>query len=170
VSGVPDTVTVLLDVLGVRMEMPSNQPLVMLKEAEGSRYLPIWIGANEAVAIAFAHQGVTFGRPLTHDLFRDALAALSVTVERVVITEMREGTFYATLVLQGAAGEVQLSARPSDAIALALRTSTPVYASVSLLEEVAFEVPAEVEAQESESEVARFRAFLDNISPEDFTG
>ncbi len=151
-----------LEVVGVRVELPSNQPLVMLKEAEGNRYLPIWIGATEALAIAAVQQGLVTERPLTHDLFRDVLAALKVPVTRVVITTMHNGVYYATLVL----GELEVSARPSDAIALALRTDSPVYGAVSLLDDVGFEVAEEGEAQESE--VERFREFLDTITPEDF--
>jgi bifunctional DNase/RNase len=153
-----------LDVVGVRVELPSNQPLVMLKEADGNRYLPIWIGATEALAIAAVQQGLVTARPLTHDLFRDVLAALDVPVTRVVITTMSEGVYYATLVL----GELEVSARPSDAIALALRTGSPVFGSAALLDEVAFEVAEDGEAQETE--VERFREFLDTVTPEDFGG
>ena len=110
--------------VGVRVEMPSNQPIVLLREAGGDRYLPIWIGAVEATAIAFAQQGQLPPRPLTHDLFRDVLDALRQKLERVDITELRDGVFFAELRFSGG---VQVSARPSDAIALALRTGTPIY-------------------------------------------
>ena len=105
-----------LDVVGVRVEMPSNQPIVLLREVGGDRYLPIWIGPGEATAIAFAQQGMTPARPLTHDLFKDVLEAVGQTLTEVRITDLREGVFYAELVF---ASGVEVSARPSDSIALA---------------------------------------------------
>jgi len=110
-----------VDVMGVRVEMPSNQPIVLLREVSGERYLPIWIGAVEATAIAFAQQGVVPPRPLTHDLLKDVLEATGNSLDEVRITEVRDGVFFATLVF-GSGAEV--SARPSDSIALALRTGT----------------------------------------------
>ena len=151
-----------LDVVGVRVEMPSNQPIVLLKEIGGARYLPIWIGAVEATAIAFAQQGVLPPRPLTHDLMKDLLTALNVSLDSVHLTEMRDGIFYALLNLQDG---VALSARPSDAIALALRTGTPILASEQLLEDAGIEIP-----EQTEDEVERFKEFLDQINPEDFAG
>jgi bifunctional DNase/RNase len=149
-----------LDVVGVRVEMPSNQPIVLLREVEGERYLPIWIGAVEATAIAFAQQGVVPARPLTHDLLRDVLEALQETVTEVRITELSDGVFYALLVFENG---VEVSARPSDAIALALRTGTTIYAAEDVLGEAGIEVP-----DEQEDEVERFREFLDQISADDF--
>lgn len=151
-----------LDVVGVRVEMPSNQPIVLLKEIGGARYLPIWIGAVEATAIAFAQQGVLPPRPLTHDLMKDLLTALNVSLDSVHLTEMRDGIFYALLNLQDG---VALSARPSDAIALALRTGAPILASEQLLEDAGIEIP-----EQTEDEVERFKEFLDQINPEDFAG
>lgn len=151
-----------LDVVGVRVEMPSNQPIVLLKEIGGTRYLPIWIGAVEATAIAFAQQGVTPPRPLTHDLMKDLLVALGVTLDSVHLTQVNDGIFYAVLNLQGG---VELSARPSDAIALALRTGTPILGSEELLEAAGIEIP-----EQAEDEVERFKEFLDQINPEDFAG
>ena len=149
-----------VDVVGVRVEMPSNQPIVLLREAEGDRYLPIWIGAVEATAIAFAQQGVVPARPLTHDLLRDVLEALSSPLQEIRITRLEEGVFYADLVF--ASGTV-VGARPSDAIALALRTSTPILVADEVLAEAGVAIP-----DEEEDEVERFREFLDQISPEDF--
>ena len=151
-----------LDVIGVRVEMPSNQPIVLLKEIGGSRFLPIWVGAVEATAIAFAQQGVTPPRPLTHDLMKDVLEELGVALDSVHLTEMRDGIFYAVLNLQGG---VSVSARPSDAIALALRTGSPILGSEALLEDAGIEIP-----EQAEDEVERFKEFLDQISPEDFAG
>jgi uncharacterized protein len=151
-----------LDVVGVRVEMPTNQPIVLLREVSGERYLPIWIGAVEATAIAFAQQGVVPPRPLTHDLLRDVLIAFGKQMRQVRITALRDGVFYAELVFDGA---VEVSARPSDAIALALRTGTPIFASDDVLDEAGIAIP-----DEQEDEVEKFREFLDQISPEDFGG
>ena len=112
-----------VEVVGVRIEMPSNQPIVLLKEVDGIRYLPIWVGAVEASAIAFAQQGLVPTRPLTHDLFTSALHILNAKVERVEITDLIDGVFYSELHLEGA---ITISARPSDAIALALRAGAPI--------------------------------------------
>jgi len=108
-----------MEVVGVRVEMPTNQPIVLLKEVQGERYLPIWIGPVEATAIAFAQQGMVPARPLTHDLFRDVLEALGVQLNTVNITALRDGIFFADLIFSNGK---EVSARPSDSIALALRT------------------------------------------------
>ncbi len=127
-----------VDVMGVRVEMPSNQPIVLLREVTGERYLPIWIGAVEATAIAFAQQGVTPPRPLTHDLLKDVLEATGNELAEVRITEVRDGVFFATLVF-GSGAEV--SARPSDSIALALRTGTRIVCADEVLDEAGLAVP-----------------------------
>jgi len=149
-----------LDVVGVRVEMPSNQPIVLLREHEGERYLPIWIGAVEATAIAFAQQGVVPARPLTHDLLRDVIAAVGRSVTQIQITSLRDGVFYADVHFDD--GTV-VSARPSDAIALALRTGTTIFGAEEVLAEAGILIP-----DEQEDEVEKFREFLDQISPEDF--
>jgi bifunctional DNase/RNase len=151
-----------LEVIGVRVEMPSSQPIVLLRETGGDRYLPIWIGAVEATSIAFAQQGVLPPRPLTHDLLKDLLFAVGSNLEQVEISEIKDGVFYATLKL---ANGVELSARPSDAIALALRTGSPIFGGEALLDEVGIEI-----ADQSDDEVEKFREFLDQIEPEDFVG
>jgi bifunctional DNase/RNase len=149
-----------VDVIGVRVETPSNQPIVLLREVAGDRYLPIWIGAVEATAIAFAQQGVVPPRPLTHDLLKNLLEATGNELTEVQITEMRDGIFYATLVF---ASGVEVSARPSDSIALALRTGTRIVCAEEVLDEVGLEAPAE-----QEDEVEKFREFLDQVTPDDF--
>ncbi|MBU2697464.1 MULTISPECIES: bifunctional nuclease family protein [Pimelobacter] len=149
-----------VDVMGVRVEMPSNQPIVLLREVAGDRYLPIWIGAVEATAIAFAQQGVTPPRPLTHDLMKDILSATGNELSEVRITDVRDGVFFATLVFASGA---EVSARPSDSIALALRTGTTIYCDDAVLAEAGLSAPAE-----EEDEVEAFREFLDHVSPEDF--
>jgi len=147
-------------VVGVRVELPGNQPILLLKETHGERYLPIWIGAVEAAAIAFEQQGVRPARPMTHDLLKDVVGALGASLDAVHITEMRDGIYLAELRFSD---ERTVSARPSDAVALAVRTGTPIYGAETLLDEVGIEIP-----DEQEDEVEKFREFLDNISPEDF--
>lgn len=158
-----------VEVVGVRVEMPSNQPIVLLKEIDGSRFLPIWVGANEATAIAFAQQGLIPPRPMSHDLMRDIVEALDAVVTAVHITEVKSGTFFASLLIRERAGtSLNISARPSDAIALALRTHSNILVSADLLDEVGIEIP--VENGGENLEVERFKAFLDEINPEDFAG
>jgi uncharacterized protein len=156
-----------MTLVGVRVELPTNNPIVLLRESDGDhRVLPIFIGAVEATAIAFALQGVVTQRPMTHDLMRDVLQELGVQVERVVVTELKEGTFFAELSLTQPGGDtVTVSSRPSDAIALAARLGTPIYADEAVLEEAAIEVSEE---DEQEEEVEKFRAFLQDVNPEDF--
>lgn len=159
-----------VEVVGVRVEMPSNQPIVLLKEIDGSRFLPIWVGAVEATAIAFAQQEVIPPRPLTHDLMKLVLEKMDGSLVSVHLTELRDGVFYADLVLKNSKNvEVTVSARPSDAIALALRTKSEILASETLLDEAGIEIPEE-ESSEANEEVERFREFLDQINPEDFAG
>ena len=149
-----------LTVVGVRVELPTNQPIVLLKEVDGDRYLPIWIGAVEATAIAFAQQGIVTQRPMTHDLMKDLLEALDVTVAAIQITDLQDGVFYATVVIDD---KIEVSARPSDAIALAMRMGITIYADEAVLEEAGIPL-----ADEQETEVEKFREFLDQISPDDF--
>ena len=149
-----------VDVIGVRVEMPSNQPIVLLREVTGERYLPIWIGAVEATAIAFAQQGVVPPRPLTHDLMKSIVTDTGNQLSEVRITDMKDGVFYAALVF---ASGVEISARPSDSIALALRTGSRIVCAEDLLDDAGIVVP-----DEQEDEVEKFREFLDHVSPEDF--
>lgn len=167
---------VAMQVVGVRIEMPSNQPIVLLKEIDGVRFLPIWVGAVEATAIAFAQQGVTPPRPLTHDLMQDIVESLDATLTAVQVTAIEEGVFMASLLIRDADGNaVSVSARPSDAIALALRTHSNILADSDLLDNVGIEIPDDVaqdalNASGESSELERFREFLDQINPEDFAG
>lgn len=156
-----------MELVGVRIELPTNQPIVLLREADGVRYLPIWIGATEATAIAFALEGVEPQRPLTHDLLRDVTVGLGATIDRVVVNDLRDGIYYADLVLLVGDGEVTVSSRPSDAIALAARTEARLFATPEVLEEAGVEIKDD---DDEEAEVERFREFLDTVQPEDFTG
>ncbi len=155
-----------MSVVGVRVELPSNTPIVLLRELSGERYLPIWIGAVEASAIASAMEGVEPPRPLTHDLLKNVVEAMGAAVTRVVITELRDSVFYADLVLSLDGEEIHVSSRPSDAIALAVRTDAPVFAMPIVLEDAGIEIREEDEEQEIE----RFREFLEDVTVEDFLG
>lgn len=149
-----------LDVIGVRVEMPSNNPIVLLRERDGDRYLPIWIGAPEASAIAFAQQGVVPPRPLTHDLLKDVIEAVGRRLEEVRIVVVKDNVYFAELVFDGG---LTVSSRTSDAIALALRVGCPIVSADQVLDSGGVPVP-----DEDEDEVEKFREFLDHISPEDF--
>ena len=149
-----------LTVVGVRVQLPSQLPIVLLREQGGDRYLPIWIGAVEATAIAFAQQGIVTQRPMTHDLIRDLLEAFNQPLQTVTISALRDDIFYADL---GFADGVIVSARPSDAIALAIRTGATIRCEEAVLAEAAINIP-----DDEEDEVERFREFLDTITPEDF--
>ncbi len=154
-----------LEVVGVRVEMPSNNPIVLLRDRESGRYLPIWVGAVEATAIAYAQQGIVPPRPLTHDLLKDILAALGVSLAEVRITALEEGVFYALLVFSNG---VEVSARPSDAIALALRVEAPIRSADEVMEAAGIDLPDDDEPPADEDQVEKFREFLDQVSPEDF--
>ena len=157
-----------MEVIGVRVEMPSNQPIILLKEIDGSRFLPIWVGAVEATAIAFAQQGVEPPRPLTHDLMNNLFELLDATLTAVHLTEIKEGVFYATMLFRDSnAGQLTISARPSDAIALAVRSHSNILATEELLNEIGIEIP---QGDGENQEVEKFREFLDQINPEDFVG
>jgi len=149
-----------LDVVGVRVEMPGNNPIVLLRERDGERFLPIWIGAPEASAIAFAQQGVVPPRPLTHDLMKNLIEAMGRRLTEVRIVSVTDNVYYAELVLD--AGTV-VSARSSDAIALALRVKCPILGAEEVLDSSGMPVP-----EEDEDEVEKFREFLDQVSAEDF--
>ena len=152
---------------GVRVEMPTNNPIVLLREADGQRrVLPIFIGPVEATAIAFALQGVVTQRPMTHDLVKDLLTTLGVDIDRIVITELRDRTFYAEIEMTREGSGCKVSSRPSDAIALAARLGTPIFAEESVLEEAA--VTMSDDDDEEDDEVERFREFLEGVNPEDF--
>jgi len=153
-----------MDMAGVRVELPSNQPIVLLKERTGERYLPIWIGAAEAAAIALSLQGVVTPRPMTHDLMKNILEEMAVDVRQIVITELREGTFFATISMQRNGDAYEISSRPSDAIALAVRLGVPIFASEDVLSEASILIPD----GDEEEEVEKFREFLESVNPEDF--
>ena len=151
-----------VEIVGVRVEMPSNQPIVLVKESGGIRYLPIWVGAVEATAIAFALQNMNSIRPLTHELLLNTVTALNSKVKGVVLTELKDGIFYSELHLEEG---IKISARPSDAIALALRSKVSISATEELFNQASIEIP-----DQGEDEVEKFKEFLDHVNPEDFLG
>ncbi len=162
-----------VELVGVRVELPSNTPVVLLREVEGERRsLSIFIGGPEATAIAFALEGVETPRPLTHDLMCDILGSLGVELTSVVITELVGTTFFAELNLQGPDSAHLVSSRPSDAVALAARAGCPIYARRTLVDEVGFVDEVDIEADDAsvnpEEVVEEFRNFIDNVSPDDF--
>ncbi len=152
-----------LTLIGVRVELPANQPIVLLKERKGDRFLPIWIGAFEATAIAFALQGIETARPMTHDLMKNILEDLSVSMKKVVISDLKEGTFFADVTFEQGEKAYQISARPSDAIALAVRMGVSIFASEAVLSEASVFIQTD-----DEDEIERFRDFLNSVKPEDF--
>ncbi len=158
-----------MELVGVRVEMPSSSPIALLREVGGAkRVLPIFIGTPEATAIAFALEEVATPRPMTHDLMRDVLDDLGVSLEKVVVTEVREGVFHAELELHGHDGTHTISSRPSDAIALAARTGSPIYASEAVLDEAAYPEELEDDQEVREDVVEQFKDFINSVDPEDF--
>jgi len=155
-----------VSLVGVRLEVPTNQPIVLLREEEGQRYLPIFIGPPEATAIVYALQGMETPRPMTHDLFRTVLDDASVVLQRVTITELHDGTFYAEIELLQGDKTSRISSRPSDAIALAVRYAEPVPIFVD--EAVMDEAGVLFDGDDEEEQVEMFREFLDQVRPEDF--
>jgi bifunctional DNase/RNase len=159
-----------LELVGVRVEVPANTPMVLLREQEGRhRLLPIYIGSPEASAIHYALEGIVPPRPLTHDLFLTTLAELGAELKKVVVTEVRDRTYFAEIHIASAAGEKVISSRPSDAIALAVRCAAPLYASEELIEEAGQEPPDEDPDDVDDDEIIdEFKDFIENVSPEDF--
>jgi len=160
-----------MELVGVRVEVPANTPVVILREQTGvGRLLPIVIGTPEASSIHAALEGIEPPRPLTHDLMVQILARLDTTLERIVVTEIRDHVFYAELHLVSAGKQQIMSSRPSDAIAIAVRTGAPIFATESLLLEAA-QAPVEVgDDDDEEAIIDEFRDFLDDLDPEDFKG
>lgn len=159
-----------VELLGVRLELPANTPIVLLRETQGRRrVLPIYIGGAEATAIAYAIEGVVPPRPLTHDLLRDVLGELGARLEQVVVNDLRDHTFFAELHLVVGGAPHVVSSRPSDAIALALRTSSPLFVAERVMDEAGQEQTDEAEeTAEPEEILDEFRDFIEHVRPEDF--
>jgi bifunctional DNase/RNase len=159
-----------MSLVGVRVEVPSNQPIVLLREHDGQRYLPIYIGPPEATAIVYALQGIETPRPMTHDLFKGVLDDLGARLVQVVITELHDGTFYAEIEISRREGSTKLSSRPSDAIALAVRypEQVPIFAREEVLDEAGVLFEQEEESEGAEQLIEQFSEFIEQVRPEDF--
>src|SRR5213076_3557313 len=153
-------------IYGVSFDLVGKQPIVLLKTADGNKFLPIWIGHSEAAAILMKLQNAATPRPMTHDLVTDILGELGARVTHVAVTELRENTFYAQITVQQDGSEIEIDSRPSDAIALAVRAEAPIFVADQVIEESAIEFEGE-EVNEEEV-VDEFRKFLDNVSPDQF--
>lgn len=149
-----------VEVVGIRIELPANQPILVLKAVERPRYLPIWIGSNESALIQMTQKGLVTARPLTHQLLIDVLDHYGASIERVTVTGREEHTFYARI---DTSDGKQISARPSDAVLLALTADAPVFVAESVLDADGIDAP-----EPDEEAVAQFREFLDHVSAEDF--
>src|ERR687888_1308564 len=158
-----------MHIYGVSFDLVGKQPIVLLKTAEGNKFLPIWIGHPEAAAILMKLQSATTPRPMTHDLVTDMLEQLGASVVRITVTELRENTFFAQITVQQDGSEIDVDSRPSDAIALAIRADAPIYAADEVIEESAIEFEGdEINQEELEKEVSKFKQFLDHVSPDEF--
>jgi bifunctional DNase/RNase len=165
-----------VDVVGVRLELPSNQPVLILRDQQATRYLPLWIGTAEATAISLALDGVEPPRPLTHDLLANVINELGGQVTSVSVSELVEGTFYATI---NFLNHDSISARPSDAVALAIRNKVPVFVAQEVMDFAGMDLATDddfepiedglTDSDMSQEELDKFRAFLDDIQPEDFS-
>jgi hypothetical protein len=156
-----------MSVYGVSFDAASKQPIVLLKAEGRNLFLPIWIGHPEAAAILMKLQNAELPRPMTHDLLAKVIDELKASVMGVLVTELRENTFYAVLRLDAGGQEIQIDSRPSDAIALAVRTDAPIFASENLLTANGIEFDAAVE--DVEEIVREFKDFLDDVTPDDFS-
>ncbi len=154
-------------IYGVSFDMVGKQPIVLLKTADGNKFLPIWIGHPEAAAILMKLQGAATPRPMTHDLFTEILGQLEARVVRIAVTELRENTFYAMITVAVDGTELEIDSRPSDAIALAVRSGAPIFAAEAVIEESAIEF--EHEDVNEEEVVEEFKKFLDEVKPDDFS-
>lgn len=156
-------------IYGVSFDLVGKQPIVLLKTADGNRYLPIWIGHPEAASILMKLQGASTPRPMTHDLLADLLEQLDAEVIRITVTELRENTFYASITVQQNGSEIEIDSRPSDAIAIAVRSDAPIFAAERVIEESAIEFEGEEMTEETQQEIVdEFRKFLDDVSPDQF--
>ena len=163
-------------IYGVSFDLVGKQPIVLLKTADGNKFLPIWIGHPEAAAILVKLQNATTPRPMTHDLVADMLGQLEAEVVSIAVTELRESTFYARITLLLNGSEIEIDSRPSDAIALAVRAGAKIYAADDVIEESGIEFEGEGGENEEIAGVTpladldpdEFRRFLDEVSPDEF--
>ena len=166
-----------MQIYGVSFDLVAKQPIVLLKTAEGNKVLPIWIGHPEAAAILMKLQSASTPRPMTHDLLSDIIGRLDAEVVAVTVTELRDNTFYASITVQMNGSEIEVDSRPSDAIALAVRSDAPIFAADDVIEESAIEFEGEegppenvaTMSQEQRAQVEeQFKEFLENVTPDQF--
>ncbi len=155
-----------MQIYGVSFDMVGKQPIVLLKTVDDNRFLPIWIGHPEAAAILMKLQGADTPRPMTHDLLVDILDQVETKCERVSINELRDNTFYASITISVSGSELEIDSRPSDALALAVRVSAPIFVADDVIDESSIEFEHDLE--DNEQVVEKFKDFLDDVSPEDF--
>jgi uncharacterized protein len=153
-------------IYGVSFDVIGKQPIVLLKTVDGNKFLPIWIGHPEAAAILIKLQGTELPRPMTHDLMTALIEQFNAELTRITVTSLKNNTFYAMLTLHRDGEDIEVDSRPSDALALAVRTDAPIFAAEDLIEENAIEFEHEVD--DTEEIVERFRDFLDQVTPDDF--
>jgi uncharacterized protein len=157
-----------MTIYGVSFDMVGKQPIVLLRTLDGNKFLPIWIGHPEAAAILMKLQGTPTARPMTHDLVTSMLSELNAVVAKVAVTELRENTFHATITLQVNGSEIEIDSRPSDALALAVRTEAPIFVADQVMDDSAIEFGQEPD--DASEVIDEFRTFLENVNPEDFAG
>ena len=151
-----------MTIKGLMIDPITNMPIIILRDGEGQRILPIWVGVFEANAIALQIENVQTPRPMTHDLLKNVIQDLSAQVERIVVTELKENTFYAVIHLRSDGAAVVVDARPSDAIALALRTAAPIFVEESVIASA-----RSVESTKESMDVGRLQKWLENLSDEE---
>jgi len=154
---------VIVEVSGIRLEEDSETPIMLLHEPDTSKFLPIWIGSIEAVSIAYAQEGYIHPRPQTHDLLVDIVESLNANISEVCITDIKDKTYFAEITLNTVEGSVTLSSRPSDAIALAIRSNAKITVNQEL-----FNQNSIILIEENNQEIKEFIEFIDDISPDDF--
>ena len=157
-----------MSIYGVSFDMVGKQPIVLLRTLDGNKFLPIWIGHPEAAAILMKLQGTPTARPMTHDLLASMLVELNATISRVVVTELRENTFHALIMLRVDGSEIEIDSRPSDALALAVRTEAPIFVADQVIDDSAIEFGQEPD--DASEVIDEFKQFLENVNPEDFAG
>ena len=155
---------VVVEVSGIRLEEDSETPIMLLQDPKTFRFLPIWIGTIEAVSIAYAQEGYVHPRPQTHDLLIDIVESLNASISEVCITDIKDKTYFAEITLNTLEGNVNLSSRPSDAIALAIRSDSKITVDNEL-----FNSNSIILIEENNQEIQEFKQFIDDISPEDFS-
>lgn len=154
---------IIVEVNSIRLEENTESPIMLLLDPSSQKVLPIWIGTIEAVSIAYAQEGIKHPRPQTHDLLVDVIESLNATLDEVIISDLKDNTYYAEIVIIDDNGKTSLSCRPSDAIALALRTDTKISVNIDLFLSNSIDL-----IHDKTNEIEEFKTFIENIKPEDF--